>query len=181
MEYSNGVPSPLLSCLLILNILWPSLWNALAFSQVLSWSVFYSQVSVISKASILYSLKFSIMSSSLCLIYLAFSVPILMFLTCSLASWLYVFIWQIFLKLIPCCWILDDMLFLILDFLLYILCLPMLVMDPDCNPSRLPCVICCLICTNYSLVYGNRLLLDCIFGLTYLHLLCFQWVIFELT
>ena len=106
---------------------------------------------------------------------LAFSVPNLLFLTCSLASWLYVFMWQIFLKLTSCHWILDDFLFSILGLFLYIFSLWMFAIDHDGNPNRLSCLTCCLIYMT-----TGCLLVDCVCGLTYLYLFYFQWALFEL-
>ena len=110
-----------------------------------------------STAFSLYSLKFSIMSSSLLLMDLVFSVPRLMFFTCSLTFWLHVFIWRIFLNLTPYCWIHDDFLFLIVGLFLYIFSIWMFAIDPGGSFSRFLCLVCCLICTNCSLVYVNRL------------------------
>ena len=74
-----------------------------------------------------------------------------------ISSWLHAFIWPIFLKLTPFCWILDDFLCLMLCLFLHIFSLQMCTIDHDGNPSRLSCLTCCLICTNCSLVYNNRL------------------------
>ena len=82
-----------------------------------------------------------------------------------LTSWLHVFIWWIFLKLMPCCWFLDDFLFLILGYFLYIFSLQMFAIDPDGNPSRLLYLVCCLICINVLLyITTGCLLVDCVYG-----------------